>query len=497
MSNVVLIIEISESGSSLDRMVIRPFCAEIMVWFMVQIPALSIRKTRREFSMRGKKRTAGENKSSVNLKKQGRGTSAALHRTGGEAAGRGVSAPLHRAGRGVSASLHRTGGRAGLAVCLLVALLCTGCGAGDGAMSDMGSSNNMYSNGNMSPSVAGGSYEGIFDLDSAGVDSVGTSGGGSVKNNVDVTVDTDRKMIRTVNLTAETREFEQAMTTLEDQVRQLGGYIESLETYNGSKYSGSGSTRYSNMTARIPKANLYEFLESVSGVCNVVRKNEDIKDVTLSYVDIESRRDTLRTEQERLLSFLEKAETVQEIIDLEERLSEVRYQLESMEARLRTMDNQVDYATVNLNLSEVRELTPVEEPTVWEQLAEGFMDSVGNIGDGILNFCIWFAVNSPYLAFWALIIALLVFFIRRSYRRSRKKLLAKAAKADAEWKAAAPVQPGSGNSAEAPAQSGSGLNAPENIVERKSGSGLNVPEDNGERESGTGSNTIEDENKTQ
>ncbi len=436
--------------------------------------------------MRGKKRTAGENESSVNLKKQGRGTSAVLHRADGEAAGRGVSA-----------SLHRTGGRAGLAVCLLAALLCTGCGAGDGAMSDIGSSNNMYSNGNMSPSVAGGSYEGIFDLDSAGVDSVGTSGGGSVKNNVDVTVDTDRKMIRTVNLTAETREFEQAMTTLEDQVRQLGGYIESLETYNGSKYSGSGSTRYSNMTARIPKANLYEFLESVSGVCNVVRKNEDIKDVTLSYVDIESRRDTLRTEQERLLSFLEKAETVQEIIDLEERLSEVRYQLESMEARLRTMDNQVDYATVNLNLSEVRELTPVEEPTVWEQLAEGFMDSVGNIGDGILNFCIWFAVNSPYLAFWALIIALLVFFIRRSYRRSRKKLLAKAAKADAEWKAAAPVQPGSGNSAEAPAQSGSGLNAPENIVERKSGSGLNVPEDNGERESGTGSNTIEDENKTQ
>lgn len=323
------------------------------------------------------------------------------------------------------------------AVCLLAALLCAGCGAGDGAMSEISSSKNMYSGGSMSPGTANGSYDGSFESMGAGTDSWEPSSGGEVKNNVDAAVDTDRKLIRTVSLSAETREFEQAMTTLETQVRQLGGYIEKLETYNGSRYSSSNSVKYSNMTIRIPKANLNYFLETVSGVCNVTRKNEDLQDVTLSYVDIESRRDTLRAEQERLLSFLERAETVEEIIALEERISEVRYQLESMEAKLRTIDNQVDFATVNLNLSEVQELTPVEEPTAWERLAGGFMNNLGDIGVGLMNFGIWFVVNIPYFVIWAIIITIAVFVIRRSRRHHKEKLLAQAAKADAQWKTAA------------------------------------------------------------
>lgn len=336
--------------------------------------------------------------------------------------------------RNRSFSPRRANRRAAAAACLLAALLCAGCG-GEGSMSsDIGSSNNIYSGGNVSNSAVNGSFE----SEGFSADSWEASGDGAVKNNVDVTVDTDRKMIRTVNLSAETREFEQAMNMLETQVRQLGGYIETMETYNGSRYSGSRSTRYSNMTVRIPKGKLDDFLETVSGVCNVTRRNEEVKDVTLSYVDIESRRDTLRTEQERLLSFLEKAESVQEIIALEERLSDVRYQLESMEARLRTIDNQVDFATVNLNLSEVQELTPVQEPTAWERLAEGFMGNLGDVGEGLVNFCIWFVINIPYFVIWGIIITVAVLIIRRSFRRNKEKALAQAAKADAEWKAARP-----------------------------------------------------------
>ena len=340
---------------------------------------------------------------------------------------------IRRQGRSCSASLRRGGSRMA-AACLLAALVCAGCGEAGSISSDM-STPGIYSGENATSSAANGAYGGSFEGGSAGADSWSPAGGGEVKNNVDVTVDTDRKMIRTVNLSAETREFEQAMATLETQVRQLGGYIEELDTYNGSRYSGSRVTRYSNMTVRIPKANLDAFLETVSGVCNVTRKNEDLKDVTLSYVDIESRRDTLRTEQERLLSFLERAESVQEIIALEERLSNVRYQLESMEARLRTIDNQVDYATVNLNLSEVQELTPVKDPTAWERLSEGFMGNLKAVGRGLADFCIWFVVNIPYFVIWVVVITVAVLIIRRSFRRSKEKMTAKAAKADAEWKA--------------------------------------------------------------
>lgn len=329
------------------------------------------------------------------------------------------------------------GRRAAVLACLLAAVLCAGCGGEAGDMaSDIGISGDRYQGESMSPGAMNGSYGGSFESEGFSADDWEPSDDGTVKNNADVTVDTDRKLIKTVNLSAETREFEQAMNMLETQVRQLGGYIETMETYNGSRYSGYRNTRYSSMTVRIPRGNLTDFLETVSGMCNVTRRNEEVRDVTLSYVDIESRRNTLRTEQERLLSFLEKAETVQEIITLEERLSDVRYQLESMEARLRIIDNQVDYATVNLNISEVQELTPVEEQTAWEKITEGFMGSLGDIGEGFVNFGIWFAISVPHFVVWAIIITVIVVIIRKVHRRNKEKLLAKAAKDDAEWKAA-------------------------------------------------------------
>ena len=83
-----------------------------------------------------------------------------------------------------------------------------------------------------------------------------------------------------------------------------------------------------------------------------------------------------QTEQERLLQLLEQAESIEDIITIEQRLSDVRYQLESMESQLRSYDNQVDYSTVYLYIDEVEVYTPVEEETTWERISAGFMDSL-------------------------------------------------------------------------------------------------------------------------
>lgn len=361
--------------------------------------------------------------------------------------GRNMAGRMKRIGR--TEDIHKKGcRRTAVFACVLAAVLCTGCGEMDGMSSNQTGPASI----SMSESKSSGGLNGAYDIGiensvmaDIGMAGAGIEGGdagwmplnsGPAEVDADVTVDTDRKLIKTVSLSVETREFEQAVAALETQVRQLGGYIETMETYNGSRYSGYTKAKYSNMTVRIPKENLTAFLETVSDVCNVTRRNDELTDVTLSYVDMESRRNTLRTEQERLLSFLEKAATVEEIIALEERISEVRYQLESMEKRLRTIDNQVDFATVHLNISEVQELTPTQEQTAWDKLTEGFMGSLGNIGDGIVNFGIWFAVNVPYFALWAILIAAAVVIIRKAHRRNTEKKLAKAAKADAEWKAA-------------------------------------------------------------
>ena len=239
-----------------------------------------------------------------------------------------------------------------------------------------------------------------------------------------------RKLIKTVNMDVETKEYDMVMSKLEQQINNLGGYIENSDTYNGSTYSGRYNERYANMTIRIPKANLNVLLDTVSDICNVVRRSDNVEDVTLSYVDMESRRNTLKIEQERLLALLDKADDLESIIVLEERLSEVRYRLESMESQLRTLDNQVDYSTVYLNVSEVKELTPVAEQNAFERIAEGFKDSLEDIGEGAVDFAVWFVINIPYFIVWGIILVIIGVILHLLGVRSRRLRAEKEAKAD-------------------------------------------------------------------
>ena len=148
----------------------------------------------------------------------------------------------------------------------------------------------------------------------------------------------ERKLIRNVSMNLETREFDALTKSISDAVTFFGGYMEQADVSGNSLYwSGERSSRYSNITARIPENKLDAFLTEVSRQGNVTYKNESVQDVTLQYTDITSRKKTLQMEQERLWELLEKAESVDAVIALEARLSEVRYQLESIESQLRTL----------------------------------------------------------------------------------------------------------------------------------------------------------------
>jgi len=231
---------------------------------------------------------------------------------------------------------------------------------------------------------------------------------------------TERKLIKNVDMNVETREYDKLLASVENKVTELGGYIESLDAYNGSSYYNYRSTRNANMTIRIPKDRLDEFLNTVSDLGNVTSRSENVQDVTLTYVDLESHRDALQTEQERLLQLLEQAESIEDIITIEQRLSDVRYQLESMESQLRSYDNQVDYSTVYLYIDEVEVYTPVEEETAWERISAGFMDSLKSIGEGMKEAAIWFVIHIPYLVIWAIVIAIIVLILKKIRKRTKR-----------------------------------------------------------------------------
>ena len=236
---------------------------------------------------------------------------------------------------------------------------------------------------------------------------------------------TNRKLIKTVNMSVETKEFDNLVSGIEEQVAATGGYIEASSISNNNYYNNRNSVRYANYTVRIPANQLNSFLERVKGVSNVVSINQDVRDVTLSYTDLESHKKSLKTEQERLLALLENADNMEDIITIEERLSEVRYEIESMESQLRVMDNQVDYSTVYIDITEVKELTVVDPETDGERMVRRFKENIYDIGRGFKEFGIGFVIAVPYLVVWAVIILIIVLIIRGIIKHNKKKEMKK------------------------------------------------------------------------
>lgn len=230
--------------------------------------------------------------------------------------------------------------------------------------------------------------------------------------------DPNAKLIRTVYMDAQTKQYDTLITGLDEKIAALGGYIESREAYNGSEYRNYRN-RYCNMVIRIPADALDSFVTHVNENFNVTNTSESVENITLQYADTSARVEALETEQTRLLELLEKAETMEDILLIEERLNDVRAELSSYASQLKVMENQVSYATVHLNVSEVEDLTPVVEPTVWERISRGFSRSLRSVSEGAVDVFVWVVSNSPVLAVWAVVIVVLALILRSAKRHRR------------------------------------------------------------------------------
>ncbi len=291
---------------------------------------------------------------------------------------------------------------------LVAALFLGGCGSSKGSANSAASADT-----SAAAEESGYVTDDIYETAAAPAEVEEAAGGsGQVASN--------RKLIRTVHMSVETEEFDTLVAKLEQRVADLGGYMENMSVYNGSWRNGQ-KRRDASMTVRIPKEKLDMFVGEVSGLSNVVSKSEDTEDVTLSYVDLESRKKALTVEQDRLLELLGQAVSMEDIITIEERLSQVRYELESMESQLRTYDNLVDFSTVYLSVEEVEVLTPVEEISDFTRMVQGFGHSVGNLLTGIKEFLIGLVVNLPYLIFMAVLVFLAALPVRAVFRKGRKR----------------------------------------------------------------------------
>lgn len=253
--------------------------------------------------------------------------------------------------------------------------------------------------------------------------SASTSSGGYASDDGGTSADLEnRKVILSANLEMETTEFDASITLLEQRVAEMGGWIESSELQGSSRYD---SSRYAWYTLRIPAEKLTTFLNGAGEIGNVLYSKRGSEEVTEQYYDVEARLTSLKVQEERLLAILEKAEKLEDIIQLESALTDVRYEIEDLTGTLNRYDSLIEMSTVHVSISEVSSTSPVSTTpkTLGERIAQQFRRSLGNIGDAAEDFLVFLIGNLPVIAVWAVVIVAVVFVVRAvRKRRGDKKI---------------------------------------------------------------------------
>ena len=216
----------------------------------------------------------------------------------------------------------------------------------------------------------------------------------------------DAKLIRRAELSIQTTEFDQAVSALDDLVNGHGGYYENASVYAGS-YRNAHANRRGEYIIRIPAERYEEFRSSTGELGYVVHSSQSSENVGERYYDTEAKLKTQRTKQERLLKLLEQAGTMEDIISLENALSDVEFQIEQMSSTLNRYDSLIGYATFTIYLEEVAQVTEEvgETHSLGKRMSAGFSASLTGLVNGAQNLLVWFSYNIFALVILAAVLA--------------------------------------------------------------------------------------------
>lgn len=234
--------------------------------------------------------------------------------------------------------------------------------------------------------------------------------------------DTVSKIIVNGNMSLETLELDKTLESLKGNIKKFNGYVQSSDS--GKNYNGR---RYYSATIRIPADKYQEFIASLGENGNIVTYSESISDITTSYYDVQARIDNLIAERERVTEFYKKAETIEELMQIEQRLTDIQYEIDAKSVQIRNWDTLVSYSTLYINISETTVFTETKT-SFGERIAESFRNGWVVFTEGVQDLAVWLV--GP--ALWSLITLalfcwLIVFVAKKLSARAKAKKLNKTA----------------------------------------------------------------------
>jgi len=225
------------------------------------------------------------------------------------------------------------------------------------------------------------------------------------------------KVIRSATRSLESTAYDADLTTLTDLVAEYDAYFESRNE-SGRALSLDGQGRNLHAVIRVPTSSLDSFLASLVAVGTTVQRTDSAEDISERYYDSASRLESQRAQLKRLQEMYASAETVEELLSIEARISEVQYEIDSLESSLAHWDSQISYSTVHVYLSEVAEANRfvTMETTLSDRISKAFKNSINWLVGFFQDALVVLAEIAPMLVV-IVPAALLVFFLFRLIRR--------------------------------------------------------------------------------
>lgn len=228
----------------------------------------------------------------------------------------------------------------------------------------------------------------------------------------------EAKIIREAYLYFTCLEFTDAVDTLKSSTENFGGYLE----YSTESGFPENYNRYGEYHLRIPSDKLNDFLASIEGIGKKRQENIGSRDVSESYYDTKTRLETLRAQYARLQELMAQAEKVSALIEIEEKMTEVLYEIESLEASLRNIDNRVAYSQVYVELTEE---APIKEPVVatesfGDRITRAFYQGINTLKVNAQRALLYLIRIAPTLVVLIPLIIIAILIIRRIYKKHKK-----------------------------------------------------------------------------
>lgn len=232
-----------------------------------------------------------------------------------------------------------------------------------------------------------------------------------------------QKMIYTASVFLETTNFEQDAAALDAQLAQVEGFKQNT-VLRGSPITDTDrqTGRISEMTVRVPADRLSAFLDAVKQIGALDTVTENAIDISLNYADTTIQLEAKRSAHTRIQALIEQAATLEDIAMLEDRLATLQAEIDSMESSLRGWDDQVNYATVTLRLTEVARTDVVStgSPSLGGRMRDGFIRSVNAALSFLSNTAVALAMVLPQVLIWGALLVALYFIGRAVIRKIRR-----------------------------------------------------------------------------